>query len=259
MTDFTAAADLLLGNWQATTRIAELPRQIRPQTRAEGYEAAAAVAARSGSDVAGWKIAATSEAGQKHINVDGPIIGRILKSRLLSPGASIALGDNIMRVAEAEFAFGFAHDLPARAEPYSEAEALQAVGSLHLSVEVPDSRYQDFTRVGAAQLIADTACASWLVLGPPVEADWRHLDLSTHVVKGLRNGTQAAEGTGKAVLGGPIRALTWFVNEASTYCGGVKAGQFVTTGTCIIPMAIEPGDAVTADYGELGTISCRIA
>ncbi len=63
MTDFTAAADLLLGNWQATTRIAELPRQIRPQTRAEGYEAAAAVAARSGSDVAGWKIAATSEAG----------------------------------------------------------------------------------------------------------------------------------------------------------------------------------------------------
>ena len=53
----------------------------------EGYDAAAAVAQRSGSTVAGWKIAATSEAGQKHINVDGPIIGRILKSRLLPPGA----------------------------------------------------------------------------------------------------------------------------------------------------------------------------
>lgn len=258
MPDFTAAADLLLNNWQATTRIAELPLPMRPQSRAEGYEAAAAVAQRSGSMVAGWKIAATSEAGQKHINVDGPIIGRILKSRLLPPGASVNLGDNIMKVAEAEFAFGFVSDLPARAEPYSEAEASAAVGSLHLSIEVPDSRYQDFTKVGAAQLIADTACASWLVLGPAIAAPWRHLDLSAHVVKGFRNGGQAAEGTGKAVLGGPFKALTWFVNEASAYCGGVKAGQFVTTGTCIIPFAIAPGDEVRADYGALGTISCRI-
>jgi len=258
MTDFTAAADLLFRNWSATTRIEALPEAMRPRSRAEGYETGAAVAARSGSAVAGWKIAATSEAGQKHINVDGPIVGRILKSRLLAPGAGVTLGDNSMRVAEAEFAFGFVADLPARAAPYSEAEAMAAVGSLHLSIEVPDSRYQDFTKVGAAQLIADTACASWLVLGPAVEAPWRHIDLSAHVVKGFRNGEQVAEGTGKAVLGDPRKALTWFVNEASTYCGGVKAGQFVTTGTCIVPMTISAGDEVMADYGALGSISCRI-
>jgi 2-keto-4-pentenoate hydratase len=256
--DFTAAADLLLRNWSATTRIAELPVPMRPKTRAEGYDTAAAVAERSGSAVAGWKIAATSEAGQKHINVEGPIIGRILKSRLLPPGAGVTLGDNIMRVAEAEFAFGFTKDLPVRAKPYSAEEAVDAVGSLHLSIEVPDSRYQDFTKVGAAQLIADTACASWLVLGPAVDVPWRQLDLSAHVVKGLRNGEQVVEGTGKAVLGGPLTALAWFVNEASRFCGGVKAGQFVTTGTCIIPMAIAAGDEVRADYGQLGAISCRI-
>ncbi len=79
------------------------------------------------------------------------------------------------------------------------------------------------------------------------------------MVKGLRNGEKVAEGTGKAVLGDPRKALTWFVNEAATYCGGVKAGQFVTTGTCIVPMAIKPGDQVTIDYGELGTMSCGIA
>lgn len=259
MTDFAAAADLLLRNWAATTRITELPDGLRPTGRSEGYEAAAAVARRSGSTVAGWKIAATSEAGQRHINVDGPIIGRILESRLLPEGSAVTLGDNIMRVAEAEFAFGFAKDLPARATPYTQDEALDAVGSLHLSIEVPDSRYLDFTKVGAAQLIADTACASWLVLGPPVDRPWRDLDLSTHAVKGLLNGTVQAEGTGKAVLGDPRKALAWFVNEASTYCGGVAAGQFVTTGTCIVPMAVAPGDAVTIDYGVLGAISCRIA
>ncbi|WP_421695847.1 2-keto-4-pentenoate hydratase [Aestuariivirga sp.] len=258
MRDFAGAADLLLRNWAATARIAELPEGMRPLSRAEGYDAAAQVALRSGSDVAGWKIAATSEAGQKHINVEGPIIGRILKSRLLEPGAAVPLGDNIMRVAEAEFAFGFTKDLPARAEPYSQEEALDAVGSMHLSIEVPDSRYADFTKVGAAQLIADTACASWLVLGPAVDAPWRETDLSGHAVKGFKNGTFVTEGTGKAVLGDPRKALTWFVNEASAYCGGVKAGQFVTTGTCIVPMAIAAGDAVTVDYGAFGSISCRI-
>jgi 2-keto-4-pentenoate hydratase len=258
MADYAAAAELLLSHWAATTRLAALPEGLRPSTRAQAYEAAAAVAERSGSPVAGWKIAATSEAGQKHINVDGPLIGRILTSRLLPPGASVKLGGNIMRVAEAEFAFGFVKDLPPRIEPYAQEEALDAVGSLHLSIEVPDSRYDDFTTVGAAQLIADTACACWLVLGPAVDAPWRQLDLAAHVVKGLRNGVAVAEGTGRAVLGDPRKALTWFVNEASRYCGGVKAGQFVTTGTCIVPIAIAEGDEVMIDYGVLGTISCRI-
>jgi 2-keto-4-pentenoate hydratase len=255
---FDEAAELLLSNWAATTRITALPETCRPMTRQQGYEAAAAVARHSGSEVAGWKIAATSEAGQRHINVEGPIIGRILKRRLLPQGSSVALGDNIMRVAEAEFAFGFGKDLPPREMPYTMDESLDAVRSLHLSIEVPDSRFSDFTKVGAAQLIADTACASWLVLGPAITVPWRHIDLSAHIVKGLRNGTQVAEGTGKAVLGDPRKALTWFVNEAATYCGGVKAGQFVTTGTCIIPFGISPGDEVTIDYGELGTISASI-
>lgn len=256
--DFRPAARLLLENWTRTTRIDQLPENCRPRTLLEGYEVASAIELLWGQPVAGWKIAATSEAGQRHINVDGPLIGRIYESRLLSPGAAITLGDNIMRVAEAEFAFRFDRDLPPRGPAYTEPEALAAVTSLHLSIEVPDSRYSDFTRVGAAQLIADTACASWLVLGPAVAAPWRDLDLAAHVVTGLRNGERVAEGKGAAVLGGPVRALTWFINECAAYNGGVKAGQFVTTGTCLLPMPIAPGDEIVADYGVLGRISCRI-
>ena len=259
MTDHAGAAELLLAHWAATTRIAELPAGMRPASRAEGYALAAEVARQSGSTVAGWKIAATSEAGQRHINVDGPIIGRILRKRLLPEGSTVTLGDNVMRVAEAEFAFGFARDLPPRAAPYSTEEVLDAVGTLHLSIEVPDSRYADFTKVGAAQLIADTACASWLVLGPAVNRPWRDIDLAAHEVTGFVNGERRAEGRGKAVLGDPRAALAWFVNEASAHGGGVKAGQFVTTGTCIVPMAVAPGDRVVVDYGVLGTISCGIA
>ena len=254
----TAAAELLR-HWNHTTRIAGLPEGARPSSRAEGYAIAAAIGTLKGTAVAGWKIAATSTAGQKHINVDGPLAGRIYADRLLSAGARVSLGDNIMRVAEAEFAFSFGKDLPPRASAYNRAEALAAVDGLRLSIEIPDSRYEDFTKVGADQLIADTACASWLVLGEKIASGWQDLDLREHVVTGYRNGTEAARGQGKAVLGDPLDALTWLVNEAATYCGGVKAGQFVTTGTCIVPMAVATGDRIEVDYGVLGKIGAEIA
>jgi hypothetical protein len=38
-------------------------------------------------------------------------------------------------------------------------------------IEVPDSRYNDFVKVGAPQLIADLACACWYALGPAASTD----------------------------------------------------------------------------------------
>ncbi len=252
------AAAILLSNWQAVTRIDALPEACRPGDRAEGYAVAAALARLSGDTVAGWKIAATSEAGQKHINVDGPLAGRILARRVVAPGATIPLAGNLMQVAEAEFAFVVGRDLPEKGSPYSREEVMDAVTALHLTIEIPDSRYADFTKVGAPSLIADTACASWLAVGPAVDVAWRGIDLSAHQVTAFRNGSQAAVGSGKAVLGDPRTAMTWLANEVARHGGGLKAGQFVTTGTCVIPVKIESGDEISVDYGILGTIAVAI-
>jgi 2-keto-4-pentenoate hydratase len=252
------AASILLSNWNAVTRIDALPESCRPRDRADGYAIAAALAEQSGDIVAGWKIAATSEAGQKHINVDGPLAGRILARRVLQPGASIPFAGNLMKVAEAEFAFVVGKAMPDQGAPYTREEVMDAVSAMHLSIEVPDSRYVDFTKVGAPSLIADSACASWLVVGPKVDAPWHDIDLSSHQVAAFKNGSQAAVGTGKAVLGDPRIALTWLVNEAARYGGGVQAGQFVTTGTCVIPVPVTSGDEISVDYGVLGTIAAAI-
>jgi 2-keto-4-pentenoate hydratase len=48
------------------------------------------------------------------------------------------------------------------------------------------------------------------------------------------------------------------VNEVANYCGGILAGDRVTTGTCITPVVIAPGDLVTVDYGVLGSMSVKI-
>jgi 2-keto-4-pentenoate hydratase len=159
-----------------------------------------------------------------------------------------------MRVAEAEFAFRIARDLAPRQAPYSVDEVLAAVATLHPAIEVPDSRYDDFTAVGAAQLIADNACAHDFVLGRPAPAGWRSFDLATHAVSGSVAGRHQRHGLGANVLGDPRTALTWLVNELSRLHLTLRAGEVVTTGTCLVPLPIEPGDRVVADFGEIGSV-----
>jgi 2-keto-4-pentenoate hydratase len=249
-----AAAAILWRNWTESTRIAELPPHCRPADRADGYAIQAALAALSGQGAVGWKIAATSLAGQRHIGVDGPLAGCLLANRVLGDGARIAVGGNAMRVAEAEFAFRLGRSLPRREVPYRVDEVLEAVVSLHPAIEIPDSRYDDFARVGAAQLIADDACACWLAVAPAARADWRDSDLVHHAVIAYRNGVPEATGSGATVLGDPRLALTWLANELGIYGDGLRAGDLVTTGTCIVPVPIEPGDRIRADFGAFGTV-----
>jgi 2-keto-4-pentenoate hydratase len=235
--------------------VSALPEDVRPRTRAEGYAIQAELESRSASPLFGWKIAATSTAGQSHINVDGPLAGRLLHEKAFESGATLPFGANHMRVAEAEFAFRIGRDLPPRGSAYRVDEVLAAVSALHPAIEVPDSRYDDFTAVGAPQLIADNACAHLFVLGPEAPPLWRELDLVEHAVTGTIHGKLAREGRGANVLGDPCIALTWLVNELSGLGITLKAAQVVTTGTCLTPLPIVPGDTMTADFGVLGRVS----
>lgn len=251
-----AASDLLFSHWRAGTVLDDLPDALRPRTRAEGYAVQARLEARSARPLFGWKIAATSAAGQAHINVDGPLAGRLLAEMASEDGAVLPFGANRMRVAEAEFAFRIGRDLPPRSARYGVDEVVAAVASLHPAIEVPDSRFADFTRAGAAQLIADGACAHQFVLGPATGADWRGSDLAAHPVRGSVDG-RVAEGRGANALGDPRVALAWLANELSGLGVALVAGQVVTTGTCVVPMPIRPGVEVVADLGVLGATSLR--
>ena len=253
-----SASDLLWNCWEGGLRLAALPEPLRPRTRQEGYAIQARLEDRSVAPIFGWKIAATSVAGQAHINVDGPLAGRLLREKAFASGATLPFGANHMRVAEAEFAFRMGRDLPPRAEPYRVDEVLDAAGALHPAIEIPDSRYDDFTIVGAPQLIADNACAHLFVLGPEAPASWRDIDLVEHAVTASIDGRVTREGRGANVLGDPRVALTWLVNELSGLGLTLKAGEVVTTGTCLTPLPIAPGDAVSADFGVLGRVSAGL-
>ena len=129
---------------------------------------------------------------------------------------------------------------------------------LHPAIEIPDSRFADFVSAGAAQIIADNACAHLFVLGAPTTANWRALDLVEEKPVITLRGKQFI-GHGKNVLGDPRIALAWLANElSSARHNACRAGQIVTTGTCHPPLPIQAGDLFEADFGSLGKVSVEI-
>jgi 2-keto-4-pentenoate hydratase len=252
----TTASRTLVDHWRAGTKLDALAAPLRPCNRADGYAIQAAIESCSAGKLFGWKIAATSEAGQKHINVRGPMAGRILRETVIDDGGIASMTGNEMRVGEPEFAFRMGRDLPPRSSPYSVNEALAAVDTLHPAIEIPDSRFADFVGAGEAQLIADNACAHLFVLGAPTTADWRARDLVEERPQ-ITLRSRRYVGHGKNVLGDPRVALAWLANELRELGITLRAGEVVTTGTCHPPLPIQSGDHLAADFGVLGKVSVR--
>ena len=253
------AGRIIHGCWIAGDVIEVLPDACRPRTMAEGYAAQRALAAASCEPVVGWKIAATSVSGQRHINVDGPIAGRLIASRVHHSPCEVAFGANRMAVAEAEFAFVMGSDLPAQEDAWSVDEVLAAVATLHPAIEIPDSRFADFTRAGSAQLAADNACAHEFVLGPATDADWRAIDLAAHRVTLSIDGRVATTGAGSDALGDPRAALAWIANNHSAQGAALRAGDIITTGVCGKPSAIAAGSHVVVEFGAIGAAEVTMA
>ena len=208
-----AAARAIWQAWSGHHLIDGVPEACRPGTAAEGYAVQAALARLAGARPVGWKIAATSAAGQKHIGVGGPLAGRLWESKLHRSGVTLPAGHLHMAVVEAEFAFRLGRDLPGGNGDYTVDAVMDAVAALHPAIEIPDSRFNDFTVVGAAQLIADNGCTEYCVLGLEAPAAWRDVDLPAHPVVVTIDGEEAATGKGANALGDPRLALTWLAND----------------------------------------------
>lgn len=243
--------------WTESAVIGELPGACRPATRADGYAVQACWAQLLQQEIAGWKIAATSPAGQRHIGVGGPLAGPVFARGVRPQGSAISLAGNRMRVAECEIVFSLAHPLCPRAKIYARDEVLAAVGGVHPGIEVPDSRFREFERAGEAQLIADCACTNLMVLGAraPEPRPDQLLALASLQVQAEVSDGRNPQGIGSNVLGDPLNALVWFVNEITAAGRTLAPGQFVTTGACVPPIPVSPGMTVHADFGWIGRLS----
>jgi 2-keto-4-pentenoate hydratase len=239
-------------------RLAALPDPVRPKSPEEAYACQDELIARYldhyGGTLIGYKIACTNVTAQQQLNVDGPFRGRLLSRFCHDSPAHLDTGDFFMRVVEAEFGFRMARDLPPVSRSRTRDEIADAIEGVIPAIEIVDSRFDDWTTIGAPSLIADNACNAAWVKGPLL-AEWRDIDLAAQPVRVIVKGRVEREGAGSNVLGHPLNAMEWLVNSLAARRAGLKAGQYVTTGVTTVVYMGERGDSITADLGPVGTAS----
>jgi 2-keto-4-pentenoate hydratase len=223
--------------------VAGLPDSARPQSEADSYAIQEAVLRRLGERVGGWKVGFSPEGGI----FCAPIYASKVHA---SPARLPARGFHLIGI-ECEIGFRIDQALAQRDKPYSRDEVLAAV-SLHPTIEVVDSRYQDFRSLDRLQVLADNFSNGALVYGAAASG-WQGMDLVHPPIAVTADGKPFAECTGLRA-GDPIGLLVELVNHVAKQRGGMPAGTFVTTGTHTGMVFTEPGVTIRAEYGPLGRV-----
>ena len=197
-----AASKILHDHWRGGTKLAGLDASLRPRDRTEAYAIQAAIEEYSSEPSVRLEDRSHQRSRAEAYQCRWPD-GRTHPGRDRDIGWWNGFHDG-QRNARRRARIRLPH---ARGSAGAHRALHAAAGSRcgrHAASRHRDSgfRFEDFVGAGAAQIIADNACAHLFVLGPPASADWRSRDLvEERPVITLRG--QQFVGHGKNVLGDP--------------------------------------------------------
>ena len=256
MHDQNVSSDLARQLWQARRSGGSVALEgiVPPKSLAEAYAVQREIVALSGAPSRGFKVGSTSVEAQRVLGTDEPGAGVLLAPFVHASPARFAIAPAHTPSVEGEFAYLLGRDLPARAAPYTMDEVADAVAAIAGAIEVVGTRFAGGL-AGKGRLLVAADCGVNIALAHgPWRHDLRSRDLRTHPVAMRINGTLRGSGTGTRALGDPANVLLWLANQQSAQGHGLKSGDIVSTGTCTGLDAVQPGDCVQADFGELGAV-----
>jgi len=235
------------------------PRERYDLSIADGYAISRRVAdyrleRGAEGEMAGYKIGFTSDAVREDLGVDEPAFGRLFDGTVstASANATIDSGTFIAPRIEPEIAVV----LGERVDALARGDTDEAIEAVVPAIEVVDCRIRDWD-LTPPEAVADNALAAALLTGE--RRPWgAGVDLAEEEVTVAKNGTTVATGTGRAVLGHPIRALAWLAGELDRQDEPLEAGQLVSTGSITRPIPVAPGERIVVEFDTLGSVSLDV-
>ena len=257
------AGEWLYAAHRRRERFAPLPPDLAPRSVEDAYTIQSEFVGKRAEtlgQVTGYKIALTTPAMRKMMNMGDSIAGDMLdKTILRDPGARVHVGDYARLLVEFEIAFELAEDLPAFGAPYGRNRVRAAVASAMPALELADDRNADYAILpaNALMLIADNAWNEGAVLGKPAP-EWRDIDLGALQGVASINGKEVGTGHGRDVMGHPLDALGWLANHLAARGLGLWRGDVVITGSLVQTQYPKAGDLVRFDAGALGAVELQV-
>ncbi len=249
-------AGRLLGAYSSRQPVEPLTGTYEGLTPEDAYEIQLLQVAHwlaAGARVAGHKVGLTSAAMQRQFGVDRPDYGHLLDRMFWPEHEPIPISRFLQPRVEPETAFVLARAL--RGPGVTAADAIAAVGFVLPALELIDSRIRDW-KIGLVDTIADNASSGGVVLGstpvPLSAVDLRLAGCNLH-----KNGELAGTGAGGAVLGSPLTALVWLANTVGARGVVLEEGQVILPGSVTASVPVGAGDAVTATFAGLGSVTAR--
>ncbi len=244
------ASEHLLNARREVKPIPDLPARLRPQTLDEAYTLQDIVCTAMGK-IGGWKVGAPSPDAT-------PVFGPMpLWGSFVPSGGRIVAQFRRLRGVEAEIAFRIGQDLPARNEPYAREEVIAAIKSAHPAIELLESAYADPDAVDRLSMIGDLQMNGGFVYGAAIR-DWRDHDLTQESVSVAVDGAVRFEGKASNPAGADLlRLVTWLANEGSYRTGGLKSGQWITTGSWSGKSLANAGSQVDVAFSTFGEVNVK--
>jgi len=241
------AAELLLAARRDKKPISALPVGLRPNTLAEAYHLQDILATALGP-VGGWKIGAPTPSA---VPICSPMP---LRGGFAPTNSTIRSRYSRLRGIEAEIAFLLGKDLPLRQAPYLLEEVVAAIASAYPAIEILESAFDDPDHVDPLSVTADLGMNGGFAYGEAVPG-WRDIDLARESATVIIDGVVRVEGSATNPAGFDLlRLVTWLANEGQFRTGGLKAGDWITTGSWTGKgLAIEDSEVVVrfTAFGEV--------
>ncbi|MCU1253623.1 MAG: hypothetical protein JWQ49_6652 [Edaphobacter sp.] len=242
-----SAAGMLLDARRTNTPIDDLPAAVRPVNEVEAYFVQDRLAIAYG-EIGGWKVGAPTP--------DAPPMFAPMPRAWIAASHGVLGGKHRFRGLEAEIAFLMGKNLPLREKTYSRDEVVAAIASCHPAIEVIESGFTNPTKAEKLSMIADLQMHGAFVYGAAV-ANWQSIDFSKEHVTLAVDGVVRVERTGSNTSGDLIRLLPWLANEGAARTGGLKAGQWVTTGSWTGLALGTAGSSVNVNFSTAGEVDLR--
>ncbi|HEY9104236.1 fumarylacetoacetate hydrolase family protein [Chitinimonas sp.] len=222
-----------------------LPESCRPHDLDTALAIQGAVAAQMGQAIGGWKCALPSEGKLVVAPIYAPTI------HTLSP-CTVWARSGKTRI-EPEIAFLLGKDLPARDQPYTPAEVDTAIAASHLALELIDSRYAPEAGNLFPDNLADGLVNQGLYIGPELDANiaaqLNEFELTLEVVG------ETQQRPARHPDGLPRRPLYWLAEWLRSRDQGLKAGQWVITGSYAGAVVVPVGVRLRVKFGGVGVLS----
>lgn len=240
-----AAAEIFAELRARGDAIAALPADLAPGSLDDAYAIQDALAARQG--VFGWKVAPPKPGAE-------PRCAPLTNPGLMTALAVLHSADLPRGRAELEIAFTFAADVREGADRNA---VLQAIGQVHLALEILNTRFADNSAADEFAPFADHQASFGVVLGPGRSA-WKSLALDALTLEISVDGAEPHRSARSLGLEQTLEQILWLAGHARSRGLPLRAGTVIITGARVGPLDLGGAQRIVGSATGLAPVALSI-